>query len=493
MRVALVIAAATLALSGSRALAAEPKCASAGVVKYRHISELPPDAVAAIGELPMSDVGGPFNATDAAIILDDGSGVTGPGERFIDAEQDGCRLVIRYEQGGIGYSHGQIILQQTANGWALQRGTWSPYARLIDAGPGAKLDDTINDTANAAAAQSSLSDEDLVAWAKRTLDVREWGKAPATPDSVTYRGRRVAVVKAALGQVDSVAFDLPRGVSCGSAGGIVERHNLGDAGLNPVDLCIPKILKDRGLDRLTGSANTAFAQAPLTDDGLVALATELLDVNNLGREPDLSGLAYRGRRLAFVRGQSGLVSTIQYDLPRNVSCKSVDGVVEKYNNGDITAHYFEACIPKVLVDHKLDHGVVVRGPKFTDESLKAFAADFFRHGEYRKRLPENVQRWVVGTYRAQLVETSIACDIVGSVEPQCLQADAPLVVSLGGGGADCQPADGVRVRFEVPNEYKVFRGEACIPKILMDSGLWKQGLAPGAKAEVLAAADKDHR
>jgi hypothetical protein len=119
---------------------ANASCASSGLVTFGHLTELPPEAVAVAGPhgLPMSDVGGPFQATDVVI-------EPAPFERFIGAEQKGCRLVIRYEQGGIAYSHGQIVMRKTAARWVVEPGTSYPYSALVGAGPGAMPGDTIND------------------------------------------------------------------------------------------------------------------------------------------------------------------------------------------------------------------------------------------------------------------------------------------------------------------------------------------------------------
>jgi hypothetical protein len=250
---------------------------------------------------------------------------------------------------------------------------------------------------------------------------------------------------------------------------------------------------------LAAFSTAAFAAAPadtLTDDALVALTQGMLDINNLrdindrSHEPNLAGRIYHGQRLSIVREDLGLARTIGFDLPRGVSCKAVGGVAETYYVGDYVPSPRNACVPKVLVDRKLDSGVAVLGPEFTDDALKAFAAEFFRHAEYRKLPPAKVQHYVAGTYRGRWVTTEILCDVVGSAEPQCLQADAPLIVSLTGGDSigdklDC-PADlGMRVRYEAPNEYKSARVLACVPKVLLASDLWKQGLTPGAKAEIL--------
>lgn len=131
LRSALAIA-VVLAVAGGRAASAKPACASAGVVKVQHKSDLPAGAVAAVGGLAgMSDAGGPFNAGDVFILLPDDPSPPAPSQRFIDAEQKGCRLVIRYEHGGIGHGQGQIVLQETDKAWQIKPGTSAAYAISI--------------------------------------------------------------------------------------------------------------------------------------------------------------------------------------------------------------------------------------------------------------------------------------------------------------------------------------------------------------------------
>jgi hypothetical protein len=136
--------AAVLAVAGGPAVA-KPACASAGVVKFQHKSDLPAGAVAAVGGLAgMSDAGGPFNAGDVFIALPDDPSPPAPSQRFLDAEQKGCRLVIRYEHGGIGHGRGQIVLQETDKAWEVKPGTSAAYAGLIKTAPGARVGDTIS-------------------------------------------------------------------------------------------------------------------------------------------------------------------------------------------------------------------------------------------------------------------------------------------------------------------------------------------------------------
>ena len=95
-------------------------CKGRGGVEFHHKSELPPGAAAAAGLEGMADVGEPMNASDVVIAIPGHPERSAPMERFIDAEQTGCRLVICYEQGGIGYSHVRIVLRQTAAGWRVE-------------------------------------------------------------------------------------------------------------------------------------------------------------------------------------------------------------------------------------------------------------------------------------------------------------------------------------------------------------------------------------
>lgn len=116
---ALALATAVAGCATSQIGSGRSSCGSGKVVQFSHLSELPPQAVGAVGGLAMADAGEPMNKTDIVIAGD--PVLSAPMQRFIDAEQRGCRLVIHYEQGGTGYSRGQIVLRQTTQGWRVER------------------------------------------------------------------------------------------------------------------------------------------------------------------------------------------------------------------------------------------------------------------------------------------------------------------------------------------------------------------------------------
>ena len=64
----------------------------------------------------MAERGAPFQATDVL-----GPGPALPGTRFIAARQSGCRLALRYEQGGIAHTYETAILEYRGDRWVLLR------------------------------------------------------------------------------------------------------------------------------------------------------------------------------------------------------------------------------------------------------------------------------------------------------------------------------------------------------------------------------------
>lgn len=93
---------------------AQPGCVS-GARPFTRMADLPAGAVAALG-FRMAERGQPFQATD-----DIGPGPRLPASRFIAARQQGCRLTIRYERGGIAHTYELAQLERRANGWVLLR------------------------------------------------------------------------------------------------------------------------------------------------------------------------------------------------------------------------------------------------------------------------------------------------------------------------------------------------------------------------------------
>ena len=64
--------------------------------------------------MAMAERGTPFQATD---VLDPGRPLRGT--RFIAARQTGCRLALRFEQGGIAHTYQTAILEYRGNRWVL--------------------------------------------------------------------------------------------------------------------------------------------------------------------------------------------------------------------------------------------------------------------------------------------------------------------------------------------------------------------------------------
>ena len=98
--------AATLAAASDDAT-----CRLHGIRTFQRKADLPGGAAAALG-FPMAERGAPFQATDVI-----GPGPRLPGARFVAARQTDCRLVIRYERGGIAHTWETAILELRGNRW----------------------------------------------------------------------------------------------------------------------------------------------------------------------------------------------------------------------------------------------------------------------------------------------------------------------------------------------------------------------------------------
>ena len=107
-RLALVLAVAAFALPAQ----AQPGCIS-GNRTYARLADLPAGAAAAVG-FRMAERGQAFQVTDVIM-----PGPPLPGSRFIAARQQGCRLSIRYERGGIAHTYNEALLQRQGNRWVL--------------------------------------------------------------------------------------------------------------------------------------------------------------------------------------------------------------------------------------------------------------------------------------------------------------------------------------------------------------------------------------
>ena len=93
-------------------LLAGPACDAEAARSFARLADLPPGAGAALG-FAIAESGAPWQASDAA-----GAGRMRPSARFIAARQAGCRLAVRYEQGGIAHSYRTALLERRAGRWA---------------------------------------------------------------------------------------------------------------------------------------------------------------------------------------------------------------------------------------------------------------------------------------------------------------------------------------------------------------------------------------
>ena len=91
---------------------AQPGCIS-GNRSYARLADLPDGAAAALG-FRMAERGQPFQVTDVIA-----PGPRLPGSRFVAARQQGCRLSIRYERGGIAHTYEGAQLERRGNRWVV--------------------------------------------------------------------------------------------------------------------------------------------------------------------------------------------------------------------------------------------------------------------------------------------------------------------------------------------------------------------------------------
>jgi hypothetical protein len=102
----------TLLTTASAGAAERPACVR-GSVDYARKADLPGGVLQAFGTA-MAERGAPFQATDVL-----GPGPALPGTRFIAARQTGCRLALRFEQGGIAHTYQTAILEHRGGRWVL--------------------------------------------------------------------------------------------------------------------------------------------------------------------------------------------------------------------------------------------------------------------------------------------------------------------------------------------------------------------------------------
>jgi len=115
MRAPAVFALLMLTATVPAQVAAQGGCAAAGNRVFARKADLPAGAAAALG-FNMAERGQPFQATD-----DIAPGPRLPGSRFIAARQQGCRLAIRYERGGIAHTYNSAVLERRGNRWVVLR------------------------------------------------------------------------------------------------------------------------------------------------------------------------------------------------------------------------------------------------------------------------------------------------------------------------------------------------------------------------------------
>jgi hypothetical protein len=95
---------------------ARPACEAEAARGLAHLADLPPGAQTALG-FAIAERGAPWQAGDAV-----GTGPMLPTARFVAAHQAGCRLTLRYEQGGIAHSYRTAALERRDGRW-VQVGT----------------------------------------------------------------------------------------------------------------------------------------------------------------------------------------------------------------------------------------------------------------------------------------------------------------------------------------------------------------------------------
>ena len=103
----------TLLTSASAGVAEGPPCAAQGRLDFARKADLPAGVLEAFGTA-MAERGAPFQATDVL-----GPGPPLPGTRFVAARQTGCRLALRFEQGGIAHTWQTAILEYRGDRWVL--------------------------------------------------------------------------------------------------------------------------------------------------------------------------------------------------------------------------------------------------------------------------------------------------------------------------------------------------------------------------------------
>ena len=103
----------TLLTTASAGAAEGPVCLQHGRLDFARKADLPSGVLQAFGTA-MAERGAPFQATD---VLDPRQRL--PGTRFVAARQTGCRLALRYEQGGIAHTWQTAILEYRGNRWLL--------------------------------------------------------------------------------------------------------------------------------------------------------------------------------------------------------------------------------------------------------------------------------------------------------------------------------------------------------------------------------------
>ena len=103
----------TLLTTASAGVAERPACPRQGTIDFARKADLPSGVLEAFGTA-MAERGARFQSTDVL-----GPGPALPGTRFVAARQTGCRLALRFEQGGIAHTWQTAILERRGDRWVL--------------------------------------------------------------------------------------------------------------------------------------------------------------------------------------------------------------------------------------------------------------------------------------------------------------------------------------------------------------------------------------
>lgn len=89
-----------------------PACEAEGSRSFMRLADLPSGAETALG-FAIAERGAPWQSSDTV-----GPGPMRPSARFVAARRAGCRLTVRYEQGGIAHTYRTALIERRDGRWA---------------------------------------------------------------------------------------------------------------------------------------------------------------------------------------------------------------------------------------------------------------------------------------------------------------------------------------------------------------------------------------